>query len=102
VVPVQPTPADLWATEATLVLAQAERVSAIVVLNRVPPRARLTGEIAAILGGLDVQLAESRLGNRVAFAESLGIGSTALETRRTGVAAAEARALAGELLQALD
>ena len=99
VVPVQPTPADLWATEATLVLAEKERVPVMVVLNRVPPRARLTGEIAAILGGLDIRLAQSRLGNRIAFAESLGIGSTALETRRTGAAATEARALANELLQ---
>ena len=40
VVPVQPTPADLWATEATLVLAEKERVPAMMVLNRVsPPRA---------------------------------------------------------------
>src|ERR1700733_10525186 len=36
-VPVQPSPMDLWATRATLELARAERVPALLVLNRVPP-----------------------------------------------------------------
>ena len=97
VVPVQPTPADLWATEATLALAEGERVPAVMVLNRVPPRARLTGEIETALGGLDAPMATARLGNRVAFAESLGAGSTVLEDGRTSTAATEVRALAEEL-----
>lgn len=98
VIPVQPTPADLWATDATLTLAAAEGVPAVMVLNRVPPRARLTEEIVASLDTFVAPLAAARLGNRVAFAESIGIGSTALETRRTGVAAGEARSLAHEVL----
>jgi chromosome partitioning protein len=100
VVPVQPTPADLWATEATLGLAGHERVPAIMVLNRVPPRARLTEEVAEALGRLDVPLARARLGNRVAYAQSLGSGSTALEMRPSSAAAEETRALAAELLAA--
>ena len=99
VVPVQPTPADLWATEATLMLASEARVPAVMVLNRVPPRVRLTEEIAAALGDVGAPLAATRLGNRVAFAESLGVGSTALEMRTRSPAAAETRALAEELLQ---
>ena len=98
VVPVQPTPADLWATEPTLALAEAEDVPALLVLNRVPPRARLTGEIAEALSEASAPLAKTRLGNRVAFAESFGAGSTALEMRSTSLAADEARALAKELL----
>ncbi len=102
VVPVQPTPADLWATEATLMLAEKEGVRARMVLNRVPPRARLTGEIASSLVGLSAPLAVGRFGNRVAFAESFGIGSTALEARATSPAAEEARALAAELLKVAE
>ena len=98
VVPVQPTPADLWATEATLALAEKEAVTARMVLNRVPPRARLTAEIAESLVGLSAPLAQSRLGNRVAFAESFGAGATALELRPSSPAADEARALAAEML----
>lgn len=99
VVPVQPTPADLWATQATLALAEKEDVSARMVLNRVPPRARLTAEIAGSLVGLSAPLAKTRLGNRVAFAESFGAGSTALELRASSPAADETRALAAELLK---
>lgn len=99
VVPVQPTPADLWATEATLDLAEKERVPAIMVLNRVAPRARLTGEMVAALQDFPAPVARARLGNRVIFAEALGVGSTALEMRATSPAAEEARALAAELLR---
>lgn len=98
VVPVQPTPADLWATEASVELAHKERIPAIMVLNRVPPRARLTEEITVALGEFAAPLAAARLGNRVAFAESLGNGSTAMESHGASLAAAETRALAEELL----
>lgn len=97
VVPVQPTPTDLWATEATLGLAEKERVGSVMVLNRVPPRARLTDEIAAALVEFGAPLAATRLGNRIAFAESIGQGRTVLETQPSGAAAEEARALAQEL-----
>ena len=49
VVPVQPSPLDLWATAETLKMAQDERRRTLVVLNRVPPRSRLTEYIAADL-----------------------------------------------------
>lgn len=98
-VPVQPTPADMWATEATLLLAEKERVAARMVLNRVPPRARLTEEIAGALRHFPAPLTVNRLGNRVAFAESLALGATALETQPRSPAAEETRALAAELLK---
>lgn len=101
VVPVQPSPADMWATQATLEQAEKERVACLMVLNRVPPRARLTGEIATALGDFDAPLATSRLGNRIAFSESFSAGSSALELRRRGPAAEEVRALAREILKAL-
>lgn len=97
VVPVQPTPSDLWATQATLELAGNERIPAMMVLNRVPARARLTAEIEAALAEFDAPLAQGRLGNRVAFAESFGRGATVLEAAASSVAAGEVRALAEEL-----
>lgn len=99
VVPVQPTPTDLWATEATLMMAKAEDVPAVMVLNRVPPRARLTGEITGALNDFAAPVTAGRLGNRIAFAESLGAGSTALEMRAASRAAEEVRVLAKELLK---
>jgi len=94
VVPVQPSPTDLWATKATLDLARNEKVPVKVVMNRVPANSRLALAIAAELP----ELAETTLGNRVAFAASLMEGRTATETDPTSVASQEVKALVKEIL----
>jgi len=99
VVPVQPSPADLWATEATLEAALKERVGALMVLNRVPPRARLTEEMVAAIREFQAPLATTRLGNRVAFSEGFMIGGSPVEMRASHPAAEEIRALAAEVLK---
>ena len=101
VVPVQHSPADMWATQATLEQAEKERVASLMILNRVPPRARLTAEIVAALEKFDAPLAAARLGNRIAFSESFSIGGSVIEHQRTGAAAEEVRALAREILNAV-
>ena len=97
-VPVQPSPMDLWATQATLELARSERVPALLVLNRVPPRANLTDAMLAQFLALDVPMAQTQIGNRVALAASLaegrGIGEASPGTR----AAQDIAALAAEIL----
>lgn len=98
VVPSQPSPMDVWATAPTLEMASKEKSPAIIVLNRVPPRASLTEQMIERLGDYDVGLAKSSIGNRVAFADSMVTGLTALETKPSSMAATEIRALAKELL----
>ena len=100
VVPLQPSPMDLWATKATLDLAAGEKTAALLVLNRVPQRANLTEAMIAKLGELDATVAKSRIGNRVALAAALveGLGDT--EYQPGGSAAAEIKALAAEVLKA--
>lgn len=98
VVPVQPTPMDLWATEPILKLAAGERTEAILVLNRVPARSRLTAEMREALKAFPAETTEAFLGNRVAFASSIGTGMTTLETEPGGKASQEVKALAKELL----
>ncbi len=102
VVPVQPTPVDLWATRETLMMADRENTPAMLVLNRVPPRARLTEEMSAAISEFSVSVSNTRLGNRIAFAESIGMGATATETHTNSKAAFEARALASELIAWAD
>jgi chromosome partitioning protein len=46
-VPVQPSPPDVWAAEGTLKLAAAEKRRAAMVLNRVPAAGRLRETMAA-------------------------------------------------------
>jgi chromosome partitioning protein len=101
-VPVQPSPMDLWATRATLDLAQAEGVPALLVLNRVPARAKLTEAMVAEFRALGVALARSQVGNRVALTAALAEGKGIAEAARGSRAAAEIDALAVEVLGAAE
>ncbi len=102
IVPIQPTPVDLWATEQTLRIAESERTPALLVLNRVPPRAALTGEMIDAIGDWGTPLAIARIGNRTAFAASMGQGRTVLESEASGKAAAETLALLREVMKAVE
>jgi chromosome partitioning protein len=97
-VPVQPSPMDVWATRATLELARAERVPALLVLNRVPPRANLTEPMIAALAELGAAKAETQIGNRVALAAALADGKGIHEAAPGSRAAGEITALASEVL----
>ena len=99
IVPVQPSPMDLWATRATLDLARAERVPALLVLNRVPQRARLTKALLGEFLALNVPLAKTQIGNRVALAAALAEGQGILEAAPDSRAAEEITALAAEVLE---
>jgi chromosome partitioning protein len=99
VVPIQPTPVDVWATDSTLAMIARERVAGLVVINRVPQRALLTAEMVAAIRALGCVAADTQLGNRVAFAASMGKGRTVLEVEPAGKAALEVAALAAEILQ---
>lgn len=97
VVPVQPSPMDLWAIQPTLKLAQVERVAVLVVLNRVPPRGKIIETIRAKLNEDALPVADGMLGNRLPFAASMMQGRSVLETAPRSLAAAEVRALASEI-----
>ena len=96
-VPVQPSPMDLWATQPTLDLARQEKVPVLLVLNRVPPRANLTEAMAARIGELGARLAAARIGNRVALAAAMTEGRGITEAAEGGRAAEEVEALAREV-----
>ena len=96
VVRVQPSPLDLWAMAETLKRAQDERRRLLVVLNRVPPRSRLTEDIAADLASAGTPIAATRIGNRVALAQAMALGFGVIENARMTPAAAEISALAEE------
>lgn len=100
-VPVQPSPMDLWATHPTLELARKERVPALLVLNRMPARGRLPGQIRARIVADGLPLAAASLGNRLAYAASMMEGRGVAETAPRDPAAAEVAALAAELAAAV-
>lgn len=99
VVPVQPSPMDVWACGSTIALAQKERTPALLVLNRVPPRAAITEEMAEALGNIDAPLATTRIGNRVGFPSAMIQGLTIMDTDKNGRGAEEIAALRDEVLK---
>ena len=97
VIPVQPTQVDLWATGQTVDIARREGTDALLVLNRVPPRAALTQDVLEEIEALGYPVASARLGNRTAFAASMGTGRTIIETDPRGKGAEETLRLAEEI-----
>jgi chromosome partitioning protein len=100
-VPVQPTPIDLWATQPTLEMIAKEGTPSLLVINRAIARGGLTQEISEAIRALGHPAAQTRLGNRVAFAASMGEGLTIMETDAGSKGALEVEALAAELVAAL-
>ncbi|MBP2300197.1 ParA family partition ATPase [Azospirillum picis] len=102
VAPVQPSPMDLWAVHPTIELAAQEKRRLLLVLNRVPPRARiadeLIGKVHDLVAPPAVELAAAQVGNRTAYAGTLMTGLSVTEAARKTQAAAEMQALAEEIL----
>jgi chromosome partitioning protein len=98
VVPVQPSPLDLWATRPTVEIAAAERVPLILVLNRVPARNPLKEEVEQALAELSAPVAKARLGNRSALSASMATGRSVGEAAPDSQAAKEVARLGRELL----
>ena len=96
-VPMQPSPLDLWATEATLTMARDERRRAIVVLNRVPPRSPISDRSAAALRQIGAAIAATRIGNRVALVQAMAVGLGVVESAGASTAADEIERLAEEI-----
>ncbi|MCQ4159000.1 ParA family protein [Roseomonas sp. GC11] len=101
VVPLQPSPADLWAMEATLEVARAEGRTVRILLNRVPPNGKLRDDIVAELNRRGLPLLEYGFGNRTAFATAFAQGLGVVEAAPRGSAAAEARAVLRAIQESL-
>lgn len=93
-VPLQPSPADLWATDATLALAAGERRPARLLLNRVPATGNLAPRIVEEIGRRRLPLLDEALGNRSAYASAFAQGLGVVEAAPRSTAAEEARRLA--------
>jgi len=101
VVPVQPSPVDVWATLSTLEMARSEQVPVLLVLNRVPARAALTAAMRQELARYDVGLASTSISNRVALAAAFTDGWGITECGHGSSAEMEIVALAAELWELL-
>ena len=98
IIPMQPSPLDLWATQATLKMARRAKVPVKMVLNRVNPQAKLSQKMRDEMKDLSLSL----FGNRVAYASALLAGKGVSEMAPNSIATQEIEALASDLLDYFD
>lgn len=106
-IPVQPSPYDIWAT-ADLVELVKQRIEvtdgklrAAFAVSRAIKGTRIGAEVADALAGYGLPILESRITQRVSYPGTAAAGTTVLDTEPNGDAALEVRALVAELKQKL-
>ncbi len=101
-IPVQPSGADFWASRETVKLvhevqAFKERQKSVFVVSRKIGRTVLGRDITDALAGFDLPIMTAGTTQRVAYAQTLTVGSTVIESEPNGAAAEEIRAILDEL-----
>jgi len=107
VIPVQPSPYDVWAAKDIVDIVHECEITRPEVLsrflvNRLFPNTTLAGEVTEALAEFEVPLLDAVIRNRTEFAKSARMGMTALETEPAGQAAAEIRKFATEIQTLLE
>jgi chromosome partitioning protein len=101
-VPIQPSPPDIWAAEGTLKLAMTEGRRAVLVLNRVPTASRLREAVEADIALRKLPMLAQALGNRTAYAAAFAQGLGVTEAATRSVAADELRSLVAQIRKATE
>ncbi|ABQ29276.1 MULTISPECIES: ParA family partition ATPase [Acidiphilium] len=101
-VPLNPSPPDLWAAEGTLTLAAEERRPVALVFNRAPAASKLRRRLEAEIAARRLRLIDEALGNRAAYANSFAEGLGVAETGPSTLAGTEIAALATRLASILE
>jgi chromosome partitioning protein len=101
-IPLNPSPPDLWAAEGTLKLAAEEKRKIALVFNRAPAASRLRKRMEAEIAARGLLLLEVALANRAGYANAFADGLGVTEAGPATQAAEELRALATALQTALN
>lgn len=91
-VPIRPSPSDLWAAAATVTLLREAAIPFLFVLTQAKANASITAQAAAALSHHG-PVAETLIADRVPYAAAMTNGLTALELVSKGPAALETTAL---------
>lgn len=91
-VPIRPSPSDLWAAAATVALLKEADIPFLFVLTQAKGNASITGQAAAALSHHG-PVAETFIADRVPYAAAMTDGRTAIELTTKGPAALETAAL---------
>jgi chromosome partitioning protein len=106
VIPVQPSPYDVWAAKEIVDLVTEVRVikadlKAVFAINRKIVGTAIGRAVTEALAGYPLPVLRAAVSQRVGFAESAAAGQTVLETEPNGHAAQEIRALVNEVMERL-
>ncbi|MBV9654603.1 MAG: AAA family ATPase [Acetobacteraceae bacterium] len=96
-VPVQPSPPDIWAAEGTLKIAADEGRPVRIVINRAPTGSKLREAVEADMAARRLPALRATLGNRAGFASAFAEGLGVTEAAPRSTAASEVRSLLGEI-----
>ncbi|OQP81261.1 peptide transporter [Xanthomonas phaseoli pv. syngonii LMG 9055] len=106
-IPVQPSPYDIWATADLVELVKQRievtdgKLQAAFVVSRAIKGTRLGAEVTEALNGYGLPVLESRITQRVSYPGTAAVGSTVMDAEPDCDAAAEVRALANAIKQKL-
>lgn len=106
-IPVQPSPYDIWATADLVELVQQRievtdgRLQAAFVVSRAIKGTKMGAEVAEALAGYGLPVLDSRITQRVSYPGTAATGTTVLDAEPGSDAAAEVLALATELKEKL-
>jgi len=102
-IPVAPSPLDIWAAEEIVNLVQEvqefQNVKAAMLMNRKIVGTALSKEVQKGLGAFGLPVLKAALSQRVAFAEAMISGQTVQDYQRNSKAAKEAEKLTKEVLR---
>jgi len=101
-IPVQPTPADTWGARSVVEVVKETNTTAAIVITRQIVGTNLAAEVADGLRRFGLPVFDSRMSQRVAFAESMFDGKTVLDLSGADKAKSEIQGIATELAQLLS
>ncbi|MCY3675039.1 MAG: AAA family ATPase [Paracoccaceae bacterium] len=102
-IPVQPSPYDVWAAGETVDLIREasvykDKLKSVFVINRKIVNTAIGRDVRHALAELELPVLDTTIGQRVAFAESAATGQAVRETHPNSAAAREIDGLVDELL----
>lgn len=106
-IPVQPSPYDIWATSDLVDLVKQRieltdgKLKAAFVVSRAIKGTRIGAEVTDALTGYGLPVLEARITQRVSYPGTAAAGTTILDAEPDGDGAAEVRALLAEIKQKL-
>lgn len=107
-IPVQPSPYDIWATSDLVDLIKQRievtdgRLRAAFVVSRAIKGTKISEEVISALGGYGLPVLKSRITQRVSYPTTASVGSTVLDFEQDKDAVVEIKALTAEIVLSLN